>query len=113
MVSITRAEQMLGVSKVTLYRWLNDGFIEGEQLTPGGPWHIRITEELRRRSSPRSQTAGSGSDQAARVLVLARQTVLQKVQRGELEAVHVNHGRRKGLRINVNAVSPGLFDTPQ
>jgi len=112
-VSITRAEQMLGVSKVTLYRWLNDGFIEGEQLTPGGPWHIRITEELRRRIVPEVPDGWVGLDQAARVLVLARQTVLQKVQRGELEAVHVNHGRRKGLRINVNAVSPGLFDTPQ
>ena len=52
-VSITQAEQILGVSRVTLYRWMHDGFIDGEQLTPGGPWHIRITDELRRQHRPR------------------------------------------------------------
>jgi hypothetical protein len=39
--------------------------------------------------------------------------VLHKVQRGDLEAVHVNRGRRKGLRIKVNAADAGLFDTPR
>jgi excisionase family DNA binding protein len=41
--------------------------------------------------------------EAARVLGCARQTVLHKVQRGELRAVHVTNGRRKGLRIEVSA----------
>ena len=50
-------------------------------------------------------------DQAARAIGVAKQTVLHKVQRGELDAVHVNRGQRKGLRINVNAQSAGLFDT--
>ena len=45
-------------------------------------------------------------------LGVARQTVLHKVQRGELEAVHVNRGRRKGLRINVSSDQVGLFDQP-
>jgi DNA invertase Pin-like site-specific DNA recombinase len=112
-VSITQAEQILGVSRVTLYRWMNDGFIDGEQLTPGGPWHIRITDELRSRVVPEVPDGWVGLDRAASVLGVARQTVLHKVQRGELEAVHVNQGRRKGLRINVNAVSPGLFATPE
>ena len=74
----------------------------GEQLTPGGPWHLRITDELRRPASfPRCPTAGCRLDQAAKALGVARQTVLHKVQRGELEAVHVNRGKRKGLRIKV------------
>ena len=30
---------------------------------------------------------------------------------GELQAVHVNRGRRKGLRIQVKPDQPGLFDT--
>ncbi len=110
-VSLAQAVQILGVSRVTLYRWLNDGFIEGEQLTPGGPWHIRITNELRSRIAPEVPEGWVALDQAAKALGLARQTVLHKVQRGELEAVHVNRGRRKGLRINVNVASPGLFDT--
>jgi len=37
---------------------------------------------------------------AARLLGCAR-TVLHKVQRGELRAIHVTNGRRKGLRIEV------------
>lgn len=31
----------------TLLRWLNDGFIGGEQVTPGVTWRIRVTKELR------------------------------------------------------------------
>ena len=33
---------------------------------------------------------------ATRILGLSRQTVLQRVKRGELDAVHVHHGKRKG-----------------
>jgi DNA invertase Pin-like site-specific DNA recombinase len=112
-VSFGRAEQLLGVSRVTLYRWLADGFISGEQLTPGGPWHIRITDELRQRIAPDVPEGWVGLDQAAKVLKVARQTVLQKVQRGELQAVHVSRGKRKGLRINVRSTEPGLFDTTE
>ena len=42
---------------------------------------------------------------AARLLGCARQTVLHKVQRGELKAIQVTNGRRKGLRIEVPDVS--------
>jgi excisionase family DNA binding protein len=42
-------------------------------------------------------------DEAARRLGVARQTVLHKVQRGELHAVQVTRGRRKGLAIEVPA----------
>jgi DNA invertase Pin-like site-specific DNA recombinase len=110
-VSITQAEKLLGISRVTLYRWLADGFIVGEQLTPGSPWHIRISKELRSRIVPEVPEGWVGLDQAAKALGVARQTVLHKVQRGELQVVHVNQGRRKGLRINVNEAGPGLFET--
>lgn len=111
-LSITAAERSLGVNRTTLYRWLATGFIVGEQLTPGGPWHIRVTEELRRRIVPEVPEGWVSLDEAAKVLSMARQTVLHKVQRGELEAVHVNRGRRKGLRINLNEMSLGPFATP-
>ena len=48
-VTITEAEQILGVGKVTLYRWIRDGFITAEQITPGAPWRIRIDQALRDR----------------------------------------------------------------
>lgn len=112
-VTIYQAEKILGVDKSTIYRWLNTGFITGEQLTPGGPWHLRITDELRQRIVPEVADGWLPLAQAAKALGVARQTVLHKVQRGELAAVHVNRGKRKGLRIQVEPAAPGLFATPQ
>ena len=111
-VTISAAEKLLGVSKVTLYRWIKDGFITGEQITPGAPWRIRIDQTLRDRIRPETPDGWLGLDEAAKALGVARQTVLHKVQRGELAAVHVNRGRRKGLRIQAQRTQPGLFDTP-
>ena len=113
MVTIAEAERILDVTKGTLYRWLRDGFITGEQLTPGAPWRIRINQELRDKIRPEVPAGWLPLDQAAKVLGIARQTVLHKVQRGELQAVHVNRGRRKGLRIQVKPDHAGLFDTPR
>jgi hypothetical protein len=48
--------------------------------------------------------------EATMALGISRQTVLQRVQRGELRAVHVRTGRRKGLRIEVAKADSGLFD---
>jgi excisionase family DNA binding protein len=112
MASVPRAAQLLGVDKTTIYRWLRDGFITGEQLTPGAPWRIRVDQQLRDRVRPDVPDGWLPLDQAAQVLGMARQTVLQKVHRGQLNAVYVTSGRRKGLRIQVKHDQPGLFDTP-
>ena len=37
----------LGLAPSTLHRWLGQGFIAGEQLTPGAPWRIRLTDDIR------------------------------------------------------------------
>jgi predicted DNA-binding transcriptional regulator AlpA len=110
--TVAEAERLLGVGKVTIYRWLSQGFLVGEQLTPGAPWRIRIDQAVRDRLAPEVPDGWLRLADAARALGVARQTVLHKVQRGELEAVHVNQGRRKGLRINVNDHQAGLFDQP-
>jgi DNA invertase Pin-like site-specific DNA recombinase len=112
-VTVAEAERLLRVGKVTIYRWLRDGFITGEQLTPNAPWRIRIDQAVRDRVVPEVPDGWVGLDQAATILGVARQTVLHKVQRGDLEAVHVNHGKRKGLRINVRPGQAGLFDQPR
>jgi DNA invertase Pin-like site-specific DNA recombinase len=111
-VGVGPAEQLLGVSKVTIYRWLREGFIVGEQLTPGGPWHLRIDDQVRARIVPQVPQGWLRLEEAARALGVARQTVLHRVQRGELQAVHVNRGKRKGLRIQVEREQVGLFDQP-
>ena len=47
--------------------------------------------------------------EATKRLGVTRQTVLQRVKRGELDAVLVCRGRRKGLRIKVVSSDPDLF----
>jgi DNA invertase Pin-like site-specific DNA recombinase/predicted DNA-binding transcriptional regulator AlpA len=111
-VNVPQAERILGVGKVTIYRWLADGFLTGEQLTTGAPWRIRIDQAVRDRLAPEVPEGWLRLADAAKALGMARQTVLHKVQSGELEAVQVNQGRRKGLRINVTAQQTGLFDQP-
>ena len=43
---------ILGVARTTLYRWIRDGFVTAEQITPGAPWRIRIDQALRDRIRP-------------------------------------------------------------
>ena len=103
------AAQILGVYTSTIHRWLNDGFIAGEQITPGAPWQIRITDELRARFVEQAPPGYLPMLEATMKLGVSRQTVLQRVKRGELEALLVTRGRRKGLRIKVVDNQPGLF----
>lgn len=109
-VSVREATKLLGVSSFTVYRWLREGFIVGEQLTPGAPWRIRVDDALRAKVLPDPPDGWLSLNEAAKALGVARQTVLHKVQRGELPAVHVNRGQRKGLRIQVQRDATGLFD---
>lgn len=109
-VAIERAAEILGIAPSTVHRWLNDGFIAGEQLTPGAPWRIRITDELRARFVDHTPPGYVAMLEATLALGVSRQTILQRVKRGELHAVHVKQGRRKGLRIKLPDASPGLFE---
>jgi hypothetical protein len=110
MVTVAKAASELGVSTATVHRWLREGFIVGEQITPGAPWQIRLTDELRQRISEQAPDGWLPLTEAADTLGAARQTVLHKVQRGELAAVYVHRGKRKGLRIQVKPDQAGLFD---
>jgi transposase-like protein len=109
LLNVTAAARQLGIAPSTLLRWLNDGFVAGEQLTPGAPWRIRITDELRHMLVDNAPNGWLALHHASRALGVSRQTVLQKVKRGELEAVLTRTGRRKGLRINVPTPTDSLF----
>ena len=109
LVSIRKAAQVLGMNTSSIHRWLADGFIAGEQITPGAPWQIRITDELRARIVQHASPEYLPMLEATLKLGVSRQTVLQRVKRGELEAVLVRQGRRKGLRIKVVEQQPELF----
>jgi DNA invertase Pin-like site-specific DNA recombinase len=110
LVSIRKAAQILGMNTSSIHRWLADGFIAGEQLTPGAPWQIRITDELRARIVEQAPPEYLPMLETTMKLGVSRQTVLQRVKRGELEAVLVRQGRRKGLRIKVVDQQPALFE---
>ena len=110
LATIAKAAQILGLSASTVHRWLADGFIAGEQITPGAPWRIRMTENLRSRFVEEEPEGYVPMLDATRILGVSRQTVLQRVKRGELSAVHVRRGRRKGLRIKLLDAQSDLFD---
>ncbi len=110
-ITIQEAANLLDIAPSTLHRWLNDGFVAGEQVTPGAPWRIRITEELKALFVEQAPDGYIPMPEATKRLGVSRQTVLQRVKRGELEAVHVRRGKQKGLRIKVIHDIPDLFNS--
>jgi DNA invertase Pin-like site-specific DNA recombinase len=108
-VALTEAQGILGVSRSTLHRWIADGFVVAEQDTPGGPRRVRIDAALRAKVLPELPEGWVGVAQAAKVLGVVRQTVLDRIQRGELDAVAVTRGRRAGLAVRVPSSQDDLF----
>jgi hypothetical protein len=110
LLTVKKAAAALGVAPSTMHRLLNDGIIAGEQLTPGAPWRIRLTDDIKARFSQNAGEDFLPMREAMRALGVSRQTVLQCVKRGELEAIHVMRGKQKGLRIKVIHRQANLFD---
>ena len=108
-LTVAEAARQLGISNVTLHRWINDGVVPAEQLTPGAPWRIRLTDQTRALLADSAPPDWVPMQVATRALGVSRQTVLQRVKRGDLRAVHIRTGRRKGLRIEIPTPQDGLF----
>jgi hypothetical protein len=109
LLNVTAAARELGIAPSTLLRWLDDGFVAGEQVTPGAPWRIRLNDKLRGMLTDTAPDGWVPLGYATQALGISRQTVLQKVKRGELNAVLTRTGRRKGLRIEIPAPQDSLF----
>jgi len=112
LLTIKQTAAALGVAASTIHRWLNDGLIAGEQLTPGAPWRIRLTDDLRRRVAEDAPDGYLTVYQTMRLFGVSRQTVWQRVKRGEIDAIHVKQGRKKGLRLKLLTSQPDLFAQP-
>jgi hypothetical protein len=108
LLTVTDAAKELGLAPSTLHRWLG-GFIAGEQLTPGAPWRIRLTDEIRNLFVDDAPDGWFAMLEATLAYGVSRQTIMQRVKRGELKAVHVRTGRRKGLRTQPPPTQEGLF----
>jgi hypothetical protein len=109
LLTVADAAKELRLAPSTLHRWLNDGFIAGEQLTPGAPWRIRLTDNIRNLFVDDAPDGWLAMLEATLAHGVSRQTLLQRVKRGDLQAVHVRTGRRKGLRIEPPTPQNGLF----
>jgi len=111
-VSLRQAADALGVAPTTLFRHLHDGLIEGEQITPGAPWRVRLGDELRVRFTNQPLDGYVSMFAAMARLGMSRHSVLQKIKCGELEAILVTAGRRKGIYVKVVDTQPNLFEQP-
>jgi DNA invertase Pin-like site-specific DNA recombinase len=109
-MTVAAAAAVLNVAPSTLHRWLNGGLIPGEQVTPGAPWRIRLTEPLKARFTEAAGQDFVTMQEATRALGVTRQTVLHRVKRGEIEAAHVTKGGKIGLRIKVIDRQARLFE---
>jgi DNA invertase Pin-like site-specific DNA recombinase/transposase-like protein len=109
LLTVADAAKELGLAPSTLHRWLGEGFITGEQITPGAPWRIRLTEDIRNLFVDDAPEGWLAMLEATLAYGVSRQTIMQRVKRGELSAVHVRTGRRKGLRIQPPTPENTLF----
>ena len=105
----------LGVAMSTVHRWLREGILAGEQLTPGAPWRIVLTPAVRERLAGGEAPAGwVGLSEAARRLGVSTSQVAYWVKTGKLKAVQATVGGRRCWRIDVISATCGtqedLFD---
>jgi hypothetical protein len=103
-----QAAAELGVCITTIQRWLREGILPGNQLAPGAPWQIVLTDELRQKLTAGEAPAGwVGLTEAARRLGLPKQRVAYLVKRGKLNAVRVRVGTRQYWKIDVDSATCG------
>jgi len=105
----------LGVCMSTIHRWLQEGILAGEQMTPGAPWRILLTDEVRRKLSGGDAPEGWVSlGEAAKRLGMSRSHVAYLVKTGKLEAMQTIVRKARRWRINVESATcgqqPELFE---
>jgi len=89
--------------------------LAGTQLTPGAPWQIVLTEDIRKKLVAGEAPADwVGLSEASRRLGLSKQRVAYLVKTGKLNAVRTTVGKRQCWRIDVVSATCGqqrdLFD---
>jgi hypothetical protein len=110
-----QAARALGVTMSTVHRWLRDGILAGQQSTPGAPWRIVLTAEVRQRISTGTAPHGwVGLTEAARRLGMSKSLVAYLVKQGQLPAIRTTVGKRTCWRIDVASATcegqTALFD---
>ncbi|MCP4963915.1 MAG: recombinase family protein, partial [bacterium] len=97
----------LKVCTSTIHRWLRDGVLAGEQVTPGAPWRITLTDEVRKRLTGGEAPDGwVGLKDASAMLGISKQRVAYLVNTGKLKATRASVGKRKCWRIDLGSAGP-------
>jgi biotin operon repressor len=70
----------------------------------GAPWEIVLTDDdIKRLTAENTPQGWLPLNRAAQELGVSKQAVLNWVKSKRLEAIYVNKGRKKGLRISTNS----------
>ena len=109
-LTIVEAADQLQLPAPTLHRWISEGFIDAEQITPGAPGRIRLTEQVRALFVDEAPSGWLAMLEATHRHQLTRQTIMNHIKTGALQAVYVRTGRRKGLRIEPPKLPDALFE---
>ena len=102
------AAELLGVHRCTVIRWVEAGLLPGRQLTDAAPWRIQVrSADIARLKPTDADPAWLPLKGAAQVMGVSQQTLVQKLNSGELEGVRVQTGGRTAWRIHL---PPGTYD---
>jgi hypothetical protein len=102
---VTAAARELKIAPSTLLRSLNDGFVAGEQITPGAPWQIRLTDQLRAMLTGDTPAGWVPLAYATQAPASAGGNLTSGPNEGRADIVHaVNDQRRLAAILPVSAV---------
>jgi len=103
--TVEQAAERLGISRRTGVHWIELGLLKGSQITPGAPWRVALTDEDCRRLTAGDAPAGWLTlKAAAQALGVSQQTVVKKLNTGELEGIRVQAGARTAWRIRFDSI---------
>lgn len=103
--SVLEAAQELGVSRNTVYRWLKEGFLVGEQAAGGAPLRVWVDEALRSRLCESVPEGYLPHAEALRLTGVSRETLRQRIRNGRVETRWVRRGPSKGLYVRLELPS--------
>jgi hypothetical protein len=97
-----QAAELLHVDTSTIIRWVEAGVLQGAQVTSGAPWRIRVTAgDMARLRPAEAPPDWLSLKAAAAALGMSQQTVLARIDAGDLEAVRTQCGRRALWRVRL------------
>jgi DNA invertase Pin-like site-specific DNA recombinase len=106
--TVDEAANILSVGQQTVLLWLKSGLLKGDQLTPGAPWRVYISDEDKQHLNAADAPQGwLPLRQAASRLGVSAQTVANWVKSGKVNYVYVTKGQRRGMRIDVGSATSG------